>query len=58
MTVFWDTAPCSLVEMNTCFKGAYDLHFHCDARIQSTISLKNVIFILCRENLKSHLLTD
>jgi hypothetical protein len=25
-TVFWDVAPCSLVEINRCFRGVYCLH--------------------------------
>jgi hypothetical protein len=26
MTVFWDVAPCSPVEVHRCFRGAYFLH--------------------------------
>jgi hypothetical protein len=26
MTVFWDTVPCSLVEVHRRFRGAYSLH--------------------------------
>jgi hypothetical protein len=26
ITAFWDTAPCSLVEVNRCFRGEYCLH--------------------------------
>jgi hypothetical protein len=28
MTVFWDAAPCSLVETDRCFEGTYCLHHH------------------------------
>jgi hypothetical protein len=27
MTVFWNVAPCSLVEIGSRFKGAYCLHY-------------------------------
>jgi hypothetical protein len=30
MTVFWDTAPCTLVEVDRNFSGAYGLHHHGD----------------------------
>jgi hypothetical protein len=30
MTVLWDVAPCSLVEVYWCFKGAYCLHHQGD----------------------------
>jgi hypothetical protein len=40
MTVFWDVAPCSLVEVDRRFRGAYCLH------IQGDISEKAVSFIL------------
>jgi hypothetical protein len=30
MAVFWDLAPCSLVDINQCFRGAYFLHHHPD----------------------------
>jgi hypothetical protein len=26
MTVFWDVAPCSLIEIDQCFRGAYCFH--------------------------------
>jgi hypothetical protein len=26
MTVFWDIAPCSLVEVNWCFRGLCSVH--------------------------------
>jgi hypothetical protein len=26
MTAFWDIAPCSLVEVDWCFRGGYYLH--------------------------------
>jgi hypothetical protein len=32
MTVFWVAAPCRLVEVNRCFRGAYCLHHHGDDR--------------------------
>jgi len=28
MTAFWDMMPCSLVEVDWCFRGAYYLHHH------------------------------
>jgi hypothetical protein len=30
MTVFWDVAPCSLVEVDRHFRGAYGLHHQGD----------------------------
>jgi hypothetical protein len=27
MAVFWDVAPCSLVDIDRCFRGAYCLHY-------------------------------
>jgi hypothetical protein len=30
MTVFWDVAPCSLVEIARCFRDAYCLHHQDD----------------------------
>jgi hypothetical protein len=30
MSVFWDDAPCSLVEINPRFKGAYGVHHQGD----------------------------
>jgi hypothetical protein len=30
ITVFWDVAPCSLVEVRWCFRGDYYLHHHGD----------------------------
>jgi hypothetical protein len=30
MTAFWDTAPCSLVEVDRRFRGAYSLHYQGD----------------------------
>jgi hypothetical protein len=30
MTVFWDVAPCSLVEIDRSFRGAYCLHHQGD----------------------------
>jgi hypothetical protein len=32
MTVFWDIAPCSLVEINLYFRGTYCLHHQSDHR--------------------------
>jgi hypothetical protein len=26
MAVFWDVAPCSLVDIDRCFRGAYSFH--------------------------------
>jgi hypothetical protein len=42
MTVFWEVAPCSLVETDRRFSGAYCLHHHQDDPIRR------------RENLKYH----
>jgi hypothetical protein len=39
MTVFWDVTPCSLVEIDRIFRGAYCLH-------HTRTSQKTVIFIL------------
>jgi hypothetical protein len=30
MAVFWDIAPCSLVDTDRRFRGAYCLHYHSD----------------------------
>jgi hypothetical protein len=30
MAVFWDVSPCSLVDINPNFRGAYYLHYHSD----------------------------
>jgi hypothetical protein len=30
MTTFWDIAPCSLVEVDRRFRGAYCLHYRPD----------------------------
>jgi hypothetical protein len=30
MSIFWDVAPCSLVEIDRCFRGAYCLHHQGD----------------------------
>jgi hypothetical protein len=27
-TAFWDVAPCSIVEIDQCFRGIYCLHHH------------------------------
>jgi hypothetical protein len=42
--VFWDVAPCSHVEVDRRFKGAYCVHYQGDE-----------IHTLLRENLKSHM---
>jgi hypothetical protein len=51
MTDFWDTAPCSLVEIHRCFRGAYCLHHRVTppsirARPHGTISPKIIVFML------------
>jgi hypothetical protein len=33
VTVFWDVVPCSLVESDRCFKGAYCLHYQDDRKL-------------------------
>jgi hypothetical protein len=33
MTVFWNVAPCSLVEIDRCFRATYCLHHQCDLLI-------------------------
>jgi hypothetical protein len=45
MTVFWDAAPCSLVETDRCFIGAYCFHH---------LGATSHFHTRCRENLKSH----
>jgi hypothetical protein len=39
MTVFWDIAPCSLVELDQCLRGVYCLHYQGDDCI-SEMSVK------------------
>jgi hypothetical protein len=34
MTVFWDIAPCSLVEVDRCFRGAYRLYHQGDDNLK------------------------
>jgi len=57
MTAFWDIVPCSLVEVDRCFRGAYWLHHQGDdhapvwcqstsMRLNGALSQKAVIFIL------------
>jgi hypothetical protein len=63
ITVFWDVAPCSLVEVDRRFRGAYFLHhqripetsvrFHETTR--RSIPEDSHIHTGHRENLKSHL---
>jgi hypothetical protein len=38
MTVFWDVAPCSLVEIYRRFRGAYCLHHQGDHSVQNILS--------------------
>jgi hypothetical protein len=33
MAVFWDVAPCSLVDIDWCFRGAYCLHHQGDENL-------------------------
>jgi hypothetical protein len=50
MTFFWDVAPCSLVDIDRHFRGAYCLYHQGDALPEDSH------FHTCRrENLKSHL---
>jgi hypothetical protein len=48
MAVFWDVAPCSLVEIGQRFRGAYCLHHQGDEyqTARRNISQKTVIFVL------------
>jgi hypothetical protein len=46
--VFWDVAPCSLVDIDWHFRGAYCLHHQGDEEaMRGTTSQKTVIFKLC-----------
>jgi hypothetical protein len=67
MTVFWDVAPCSLVEVYECLRGAYCVHHQGDEATSTTEKLvKFYQTAWCRipedshlhachcENLKSH----
>jgi hypothetical protein len=48
MTDFWDIAPCSLVEVDQCFRGVYciiRLRHQSTSRLHGTISQKAIIFI-------------
>jgi hypothetical protein len=70
MTVFWDAAPCSLVETDQHFKGAYCLHHQVIALMEAVsiyetsanfyqTTLRSIpedshLLVRCRENLKSH----
>jgi hypothetical protein len=59
-TVFWDVAPCSLIEVYRCFRGAFCLQ-HQTTDYQTTwrnISEDGHLHIQCHENLKSHLHTN
>jgi hypothetical protein len=38
MTAFWDIAPCSLVEVDRHFRGAYCLHHQGDLMIEAVSS--------------------
>jgi hypothetical protein len=47
LTVFWDVAPCSLVETDRRFRGAYCLYHQGDAnRLHGAESLKTAIIII------------
>jgi hypothetical protein len=39
MAVLWDVAPCSLVEINRRFRGAYYLTCHCDVALIEAVSV-------------------
>jgi hypothetical protein len=52
MTVFWDVAPCSLVEVYRRLRCAYCLHHHQTAR--PNILEDSHLHIRRRKNLKSH----
>jgi hypothetical protein len=67
MTVFWDVAPCSLVEIDRRFTGAYCLHYEGDEAVSTSETLINFYettrcnipedshhHTRSRENLKSH----
>jgi hypothetical protein len=60
MVAFWDVAPCSLVDIDERFRGAYCLH-HQDhtsetsVRLHGATSQKTSNLDTChRENLRSH----
>jgi hypothetical protein len=46
MAVFWDAAPCSLVETDRHFGGAYCLHYECDADATRILNLTNSFFFM------------
>jgi hypothetical protein len=50
MTAYWDVAPCSLIGVDRCFRGAYCLHDQPDGggsmRLHGATSQKALIFIL------------
>jgi hypothetical protein len=63
MTVFWDVAPCSLVETDRRFRGVYRLHHQGDKHLWkvgpflldwSNIPEDSHLHTRHRENLKSH----
>jgi hypothetical protein len=49
IVVFWDAEPCSLVDIDQCFRGTYCLHHH-----QCNIPEDSHLHTHCHENLKSH----
>jgi hypothetical protein len=58
MTVFWYIAPCSLVEIDRRFRGAYCLHNQGSAPTRRNIPEGCHVHTRCRENLKSHSVTS
>jgi hypothetical protein len=53
MTVFWDIAPCSFVEVNRRFGGTYCLHHQGDVMTSRRCIQKAVIFLLAA--MRSHI---
>jgi hypothetical protein len=58
MIVFWDVAPCNLVEINRSFRGTYYLHLQGALMMEgvdtSETSVNFYDTTRRRENLKSH----
>jgi hypothetical protein len=47
MGVFWDAAPCILIDINRHFRGNYGIRNHCDAGSQKT---KSSMYIAVRSS--------
>jgi hypothetical protein len=44
MTVFWDVAPCSLVEVDRRLRGAYYLHVHFIALMEAARTSETSVY--------------